>query len=181
MANGYSDDDLLEFLGHASQRGLMPAATAQSLAVAARNVFGILSDAERTDLRQLDLDAVIKRFNNKRAKDFNPSSLKEYGRRVHRAVQLFRQWREDPANFSPKTRATAAARRKDRSAKAELNFPVAVEPGLLQESGAPGGRGYRSAFPIRPGTVVTLDNIPNDLTADEAERLALFVKMLAVE
>ena len=91
MANKYSAEDILGFLDHASEHGLMPTTTAQSLAVAARNVFGILSDDERADLNRLDLNAVIKRFNNRRAKDFNPSSLKEYGRRVHRAIDLYTQ------------------------------------------------------------------------------------------
>jgi hypothetical protein len=44
MENAYSVDDLLEFLDHAGDRGLMPAATAQALAVASRNVLGILGD-----------------------------------------------------------------------------------------------------------------------------------------
>ena len=44
MANGYSADDLLEFLDHAGDKGLMPAATAQALAVATRNVLAIHSD-----------------------------------------------------------------------------------------------------------------------------------------
>ena len=115
MANAYSLDDLLDFLDHAGDRGLIPAATAQALAVATRNVLGVLSDSERNDLSQQDLDSVIKRFNNKRAKDFNPSSLKEYGRRLHRAVELFLAWREDPANFTVKTRATAGHRKRDKS------------------------------------------------------------------
>jgi hypothetical protein len=40
---------------------------------------------------------------------------------------------------------------------------------------------YRSAIPIRPGLVVTLVNIPSDLTSAEAERIAGFVRMLALE
>jgi hypothetical protein len=69
-------DNLLEFLDHAGERGLMPAATARALGVATRNVLAVLTDQEKADLRNQDLDAVIKRFNNKRARDFNPSSLK---------------------------------------------------------------------------------------------------------
>ena len=46
MANSYSADDLLEFLDHAGDKGLMPAATAQALAVATRNVMGILAEDE---------------------------------------------------------------------------------------------------------------------------------------
>ena len=179
MANGYSMDDLLEFLAHASDKGLMPAATATALGVASRNVLGMLDDSEREDIRNLDLDGVIKRFTNKRARDFSPTSLKEYGRRVRRAVDLFLSWRGDPANFTVKTRATNS-RKKDRPARSE---PLL---GLHEEGDAPvtpayDAGGYKSAFPIRPGTVVTVSNIPSDLTAAEAERLAKFVRMLALE
>jgi hypothetical protein len=74
MTNAYSTDDLLEFLDHAAKRGLMTTATAQALAVASRNVLGVLTAEERADLSRLDIDAVVKRFVNKRAKDFNPAS-----------------------------------------------------------------------------------------------------------
>jgi hypothetical protein len=178
MKNAYSTDDLLEFLGHASDRGLMPATTAQALAVASRNVLGILTEAERADLSQLDIDAVTKRFNNKRAKDFNPASLKEYARRVRRAIDLFLAWREDPANFTIKTRASNSSRKKERGAEsgesAKNEAQIDTVPAQLADT-------YQSSLPVRPGLVVTLANVPYDLTRAEAERLAAFVKMLAVE
>ncbi len=178
MANEYSLDNLLQFLEHAGDRGLMPVATAQALAVATRNVLGILADDEKADLSQLDLDAVIKRFTNKRARDFNPASIKEYSRRVRRAVDLFLGWREDPAHFTIKTRATGAARRKDKGI-ANGEFAIREAPAEQTAEETPGT--YRSAFPVRPGLVVTLIDIPNDLTRAEAERLADFIKMLAVK
>jgi hypothetical protein len=176
MANGYSTDDLLEFLDHAGDKGLMPAATAQALAVATRNVLAILSDAEKSDLSQLDLDTAIRRFTNRRAKDFNPTSLKEYGRRVRRAVGLFLNWREDPANFTIKTRNTSSPRKKD---KGTANSEPAVRD-MEQVPDDVAGT-YRSSVPVRPGLVVTLINIPNDLTSAEAERIAGFVRMLALD
>jgi len=180
MANAYSLDDLLDFLDHASDRGLMPAATAQALAVASRNVLAVLSDQEKKDVSQQDLDAVIKRFNNKRAKDFSPSSLKEYGRRLHRAVGLFLKWRDDPANFTVKTRATTVARKKDRSSVAEdADSPTSLIGSSSTLPTAPGT--YQSSIPVRPGAVVTLSNVPYDLTKAEAERLAEFVRLLAIE
>jgi hypothetical protein len=39
--------------------------------------------------------------------------------------------------------------------------------------------GYQTAFPVRPGQIVTISNIPDDLTRAEAERLAQFIQMLA--
>ncbi|MFT3906703.1 MAG: hypothetical protein QM718_10395 [Steroidobacteraceae bacterium] len=178
MANAYSADDLLEFLDHAGDKGLVPAATAQALAVATRNVLGILTDDEKADLAQLDLDATIKRFNNKRAKDFNPSSLKEYGRRIRRAVGLFLSWREDPANFAVKTRTTSAPRKKDK--ESGNSEPLAKEAPMGQIPDEVAGT-YHSSVPVRPGLVVTLVNIPYDLTGAEAERIAGFVRLLALE
>src|SRR5690349_13589149 len=161
MENAYSVDDLLEFLDHAGDRGLMPAATAQALAVASRNVLGILTEDEKTDLGQLDLEAVVRRFTNKRAKNFNPSSLKEYSRRVHRAIDLFLKWREDPANFTIKTRASGNSRRRDKGP--ENSEGTTREP---QSESVPVHRPgtYQSSIPVRPGWVVTLTNITHDLT-----------------
>lgn len=177
MANEYSVDDLLDFLSHAGDRGLMPAATARALAVAVRNVFGVLSDEERADIRKLDLNAVIKRFTNKRAKEFNPSSLKEYGKRAHRALNHFLLWRENPADFSVKTRVTAAGRKRDRAVRAEASSD---DDEIAERTPARGMGGYDSAFPVRPGRVVTISNVPEDLTPAEAERLSQFIRMLAI-
>lgn len=196
MQNTHSMDDLLAFLAHAGERGLMPAATAQALAVATRNVLGVLSAHEREQLPLDDLDGVIRRFTNKRAREFTPASLKEYARRLRRAVELYLQWSSDPANFSVKTRATSSASagrnapaRSPRDARAlasaEGNEAVdaagqgrgvtvdTTERPLASESG------YRTTFPIRPGHLVTITNVPVDLTSSEAERLAQFIRLLA--
>jgi hypothetical protein len=178
MANSYSADDLQKFLDHVGDKGLMPAATAQALAVATRNVLGVLAEDEKTDLSELDLDAAIERFNNKRARDFNPSSLKEYGRRVRRAVDLFLSWREDPASFTIKTRTTSAPRKRE---KGYGNGEPAMRETLTEQVPDEVAGTYRSAVPIRAGLVVTLLNIPYDLTDSEAERIAGFVRMLALK
>lgn len=186
MATTYTMTDLLDFLDHAGDKGLMPAATAGALAVATRNVLAVLDESEREDLGSVDLDAVVKRFTNKRARDFSPASLKEYGRRVHRAVTLYLGWRDDLANFTVKTRANPKSGKQDRPTSRETTRGVADHADPLRGAGPASARredgtGYRSAFPIRPGVVVTLSNIPEDLTVVEAERLARFVRILAID
>ncbi|MFZ1701885.1 MAG: hypothetical protein WBO10_05380 [Pyrinomonadaceae bacterium] len=184
MTNNYSLEDLLDFLSHTGNKGMMPTATSRALAVAVRNVFGVLDEDEQKNIGELDLNSVIKRFNNKRAKDFNPGSLKEYGRRVQRAIELYEQWKENPAEFSVKTRSTGARRKTGRTTQTDINhhepapssatYPVTPIP--------PGRRGtFQSSFPVGPGRVVTLSNIPEDLTSGEADKLAQFVRLLAVE
>jgi len=179
MSNAYSVDELLGFLDHAAEKGLMPPATATALAVACRNVFGVLSDEEKKDVGRLDLDAVVKRFQNKRAKDFTGPTLKEYGRRVHRAVNLFLEWREDPANFQAPTRATSPTRRRKPDSEPEIEPGSAVTTLGSTPQASPGT--YQTAVPLGRDRIVTLLNVPADLTKAEAKRLAAFVEMLAVD
>jgi hypothetical protein len=177
MSNEYSIDDLLGFLDHAADRGLLPPATAQALAVASRNVMGVLSEDEKRDVRSLDQDAVVKRFQNKRAKDFSTDTLAEYGRRFRRATDLFTSWRNDPAKFHAPTRATSAGRKKRGDVDREGDSDA---PGTRSTPFPPSLPGaYQTAVPLGPNRIVTLSNVPSDLTAEEAERLASFVRMLA--
>ena len=161
METGYSVTDLYKFLGQMEADGLIPSATAQALTGACRSVFALLTEGEGDDLRTLDARQLFQRFVNKRGADFNANSRKEYGRRMQRSIELFLRWREDPANFGVETRVRRTARLAER--------PHALHGDL-----------YNSSIPIRQGVVVTLLNIPRDLTAVEAERLATFVRMLPV-
>ncbi|MCC6317901.1 MAG: hypothetical protein IT361_09440 [Gemmatimonadaceae bacterium] len=178
MAHEYSVDDLIDFLEYAGDCGLLPATTAQTLTAAARTVLGVLDDDERQHLDQQDLDVVVDRFTEQRGKDFYPSSIREYARRVHRAVGLFRRWREDPDGFGAQGRASSGARRRERAGDAGAPFVDADDPAAACRTPRPGR--YHSALAVRPGVVVTLSNVPCDLTGEEAERLATFVRMLVV-
>lgn len=184
MTNKYSLDDLLAFLDHSGNKGLMPVATSRALAVAARNIFAVLDEEEQKNIGELNLETIIKRFNNKRATDFNPASLREYARRVKRAVELYEQWKDNPAGFSVKTR-NAGTRKKstslienviDDQTESDDNVTTVAIHSAQSRPGT-----YHSSFPVGPGRVITVSNIPEDLTSSEAEKLAQFVKMLAVD
>ncbi len=179
MSNAFSADDLLEFLEHAAEKGLLPPATAAALAVASRNILGVLTEEERKDLARLDLEAAIRRFHNKRAKDFTGPTLKEYGRRLQRAVTMFLDWREDPANFRPVTRATSPARKRKNNSEAEDEAELTARASGPVPQLAPGT--YQTSVPLSVDRIVTLVNVPADLTKAEAKRLAAFVEMLAID
>ena len=181
----YGSAAVLDFLTHAGERGMLPTATASALAVACRTVFEILELGEAEDLRSVDLDRLVSRFVNKRARDFNPASLKEYGRRVKRAWDLFIAWKSDPANFAPKTRSTVPSKRGKRATRSDAaevvpTAPMTVASTPVHSAVTSMPDSFSTAFPIRRGHIVTLSNIPDDLTADEAERLASYIKLLGV-
>jgi hypothetical protein len=140
----------------------------------------VLTPKERANLLNVQSAAVIKRFNRKFADHFSAGSLKEYGRRFERALELFKQWNADPTNFSVPTRLTRRARASKTVANAAHGATGSSTAERAPDVRA-GALGFQSSFPVRPGTVVTLLNIPSDLTKAEAERLAQFVRMLAVD
>jgi len=192
MGEGHTVEELLDFLTHAGARGLMPAATAQALAVATRKVFAVLEGAEGTGLPLDDLEGVIRRFHSARHRDLTPSSLTEYERRVRRASALFLQWKQDPARFTVPTRATSpstmrrntSARRgvssRQAPANASTEHPVPVDtlsPPVTPASSTV----YDTTLPVRSGHMVQLSNLPVDLTRAEAERLAQFVRLLGAD
>ena len=171
-------EDVLDFLSHAGDKGLMPAATSTALAVATRNVFGVLGEDEQKNIKALDLDTIIRRFDTKRKKDFNPTSLKEYGRRVRRVIELYEQWQDNPANFSVKTRVARKPRKVSQveAPKPVFNHSTTDVPPTPPRTGT-----FQSSCPVGPGRVVTLSNIPEDLTSAEADKLARFVRVLAID
>lgn len=175
-----SDEGLLAFLETAGEHGSLPRATAAALTVASRRVMEVLTARERVNLLNVEPAVVVKRFNHKFGESFSPGSLKEYGRRFERALELFKQWNANPSNFSVPTRLTKRARQGRTgtdSARGETRASFEESAPAVQA----GDSRFHSSFPVRPGTVVTLLNLPSDLTKAEAERLAQFVRMLAVE
>ena len=177
----YGDTDVLQFLDHAAERGMMPSTTANSLKVASGKLFEILTDSERLDVRRLDLDELAKRFQNKRARDYSPSSLKEYGRRTKRAVDLFLQWKSSPADFKVATRSTVVSRRAPhprQPTEIGTETETHVAPPLSRSASNSTASAFDTALPLRAGVVVGIQNVPVDLTAAEAERLAQFVRLL---
>lgn len=175
-----SDEGLLAFLDVAATRGSLPRATAAALTVASRRVMEVLTAKERANLLNVESAAVVKRFNRKFADHYSAGSLNEYGRRFERALELFKQWNANPTNFSVPTRLTKRARASKAvadSAHGGTGTPP-EDPAPAMQAGA---SSFHSSFPVRPGTVVTLLNVPSDLTKAEAERLAQFIRMLAVE
>lgn len=175
-----SDEGLLAFLDLAAVQGALPRATAAALTVASRRVMAVLTPKERANLLNVKSAAVIKRFNRKFADNFSEGSRNEYGRRFERALALFKEWNVDPENFSVPTRLTKRSR-ANKVAVGSAQGPKKTSMEDQTPAVRSGASGFQSSFPVRPGTVVTLLNIPSDLTRAEAERLAHFVKMLAVE
>ena len=177
---------LVEHWTWAAEKGQMNRNTAGALRTACVHVLGAVDNWEQIDVTSLDVDDVIRRFQNLRARDFNPMSLNTYARRFRNAVASFLEHAKDPAGWKPVSRAAkvgtnangrATARRgkratEDRAESGQTGGDSTPAPALIGLIEYP--------FPLRDNLVARL-MLPRDISAAEAKRLYGFMMALAVD
>lgn len=185
MAASHHVDELLKFLVTASQKGWIKPNTAASLKGACERVLGVLDPEEKVDVAKIDVDAVLRRFANKNS-DVSPQSLRVYGSRIRSAVKHFTESKANPTGWKPPTgrSARASSKGKGTEGKTEKNprKTTKTKPtgGSSNEAPAVLDRGLSYPFPLRADVTITISNIPRDLRASEVDRIAQFLKALAL-
>lgn len=171
VANGRS---LVDFWSHASQKGLMNQNTAASLRAACSEVMGVLEDWENVDLRGLDLEETIRRFQNLGNSKYKPESLQAYARRFRMALPSFLSYLDNPAGWKPAARDSRAREKQAPTEQSKQRPPGRGAPpkplgGLLDYF-----------FPLRENQTIQL-SLPPDLKMAEVERLQAFLASLAID
>lgn len=183
MSPDFSKLALMKFLDTVVAKGLMNANTAAGLKAACSRILDDIADAD--DVRGVDVNTAVVRYNNRNPGALAPNSLAEYQRRVSRAILEFVRWVEDPAGFKPRARgATGNNGRKGKLTRSpddsvgatrhEIPTPVA------HATPAPTSTGLPLSYPLRPDFLAQVV-IPRDLSADEARRLGAFLLTLAAD
>jgi hypothetical protein len=175
-----SGGGLIEFLNHASEKGMVNSNTVGALRAASKEVLSAVEPEgwEAVDLRTIDVEDFATRFERLRAGRLKPESLGVYKSRFRNALQMYFKFLENPSGWRYKSERPAGPRKKPAAVL------VAAEGASAPEA-QPDGRGPRAStidypFPLRPGMVVTL-KLPVDLTRPEAKRLAGFIDSLALD
>lgn len=181
MSSDYSKNALMKFLGTMVEKGLMNANTAGGLTAACTKILDDIEGGE--DVRGIDINTAVIRYNNRNPGALAPNSLAEYKRRVSRAILDFVSWVENPAGFKPRSRGSPAkngrqteATPKKRAASHDQDAPPPAHgmPAVTPSAGLP------LSYPLRPDFLAQVV-IPRDLTADEARRLGAFLLTLAAD
>jgi len=166
------------FLGHwdwAASKGLMNKNTAYGLRAACRRVLGVLDDWENVDIKEINVEETLTRFQNLRKTDFKPQVLETYKRRFRQAVSSYLSYVEDPGNW----KATTRKRRRQPS----INDRGATPAGKDVTGGGyelPSAGLVEYPFPLREGQNARLV-LPRDLKTSEVKRLTAFMATLAVD
>lgn len=178
----YSLDALNRFFDFAANKGLLKRNTAQSRKLAANKILAVLEESEKADLREVDIDKAFERFQNLQGTDYKPDSLQVYLSRLRTAVSDFTSYVDNPAGFKPSSaqRASSSKGRRESGEKTGANKSGAGEEGKTEKHDFHDSHHIIVPVPLREGITVKISNLPSDLTAAEAGRLAAIIKAYAV-
>ena len=182
MLESYSKLSLLTFLDTLADKGLANTNTANSYRVSVNKILGDLSPDEDLDVRRVDVETAVRRFNNRNPGLLSPSSLAEYQRRVTNVIREFVRYTENPAGYKTAGKSTGQ-KKPEKVAKAKEN-PKPLQEAGSHSSGAqyftPPSSGLSLSYPLRPDFLAQIV-IPRDMKTDEARRLSAFVMTLATD
>lgn len=187
----------VQFLDAAAEKGWFNPASARALRVAFGKIMSIDDDWEQTDLRELDLDEHFDRFRTLRRNEYSDGSLRVYHSRFQQSVRMYLARLNNDQNwksYGPSPRSSSGKGKvKTAAATAKLTTTAVDDPSALQvpidldvfdertpppmSNGHTAVRQIDHVFPLRDELDVTL-RLPRDLTSDEAEALATFIRSL---
>jgi hypothetical protein len=188
---------LLAFLDWAGSRGEMNAGTAGSRAVAVRRVLEIENTPlESIDLRQLDVEDLLNRFETLKRLEYTSKSMDVYKSRVKNSIGTYLAWLDKRPDWKTLYRPIAGpakdhngnprrkiAPRKPGETPANTSLSEDDQAG---ESIAAGPTGVTPMIPyevpLRSGGELRARLVlPADLTRLDADRLCRFISSLAFE
>jgi hypothetical protein len=183
---------MIAFINWAIKKNEILENSGVALRTGARRVLETDESLFDTDMRTLDVEDVIRRFRNKqRGGDFKEASVDDYARRFKQSVEMYVKWLSDDASWRPPARKAAPAKAQPKNGgQSKAAQPAASAQAVVPSQPTPatgvtpvtpvGVEMVKYPFLVRPGVRVHVE-LPADLTAKEADRVAKFVASLAFE
>lgn len=151
--------------------------SAAALKTACTNVLAALDGWEGVDVRTLDIDDALRRFQNKRGREFKPATVRAYQQRFRFAVEEFLRYVADPSSWRSPSRVAATRKEPRRPSAKEISPRTSDFTSTGPEAAA---EWLDYPFPLREGRIARL-RLPPDLKVAEARRLSAYLMALAVD
>jgi hypothetical protein len=174
----YTPERLLDFLREAPTQGVLNPAVARSRANAIEQLFTELTPDERADIRRIDVDRLAGRLHKIQGSTIRAEVLDLYRSRVHEALVDYLAWLKNPTTFS-----TISGNTLRRDIRGIVPDTTSAEEARALEDIALATSERRKDFisvPLRDGVTVYITNLPLDLSAAEAGRIARVLAALAL-
>lgn len=180
--SNYSSKDLFAFLEWAASRHVVKKNTADSWKTASQKVLETLDASEQEDLRSLDIDDALQRFENRAGRNYKPESLRIYRSRFSTAVEQFLKWKSNPSTYKLEGRAkTSSAKSANRTTVDRKRVVPSDKSGTILERSDSPTEAWMLPIPLRPGVLVKIFGLPLDLTPSEARKIGAVIAALAGE
>jgi hypothetical protein len=191
-ARNHSATAFLKFLDYVGERNLMKRNTVDSWRTASQKVLDALDESDKEDLRTLNVEQAVSRFENKAAGNYKPESLRVYKGRFSAALNHFLKWSDDPSGFkvSIGNRAGKAKAKpplsKDGASKGISTVRNTASPSRNSEGQSAAAEALMNVdslvlpIPLRPGVLVKVFGIPTDLSEAEARKITAVISAYAI-
>jgi hypothetical protein len=176
-ADDYTPDRLMAFLRDAAMQGRINPAVAKSRQSAIEQLFVELDDRERADIRRIDVDRLCQRLHKLQDSSIRPEVVMVYNKRVQAALADYFAWLDNPQAFS--SIGGDGFRKEKRHAASDKE--IAREQKALEEITLSASEWPADliAVPLREDRTVYVQNLPLDLTAREARKIARVIQAMA--
>lgn len=179
-------DALVEHWKRMAEKHLVNENTAGALRAACTKVLGVFGDDWKgVDVRSLDVDDVLLRFQNKHHKDLTPQSLATYQSRFKTALNGYLEYLENPSGWRPKASKAKVSPVRPRPDAVSPSRSATVSPAEDNGDADDGNFSVPAdtlthRFPLSDGSLATLV-LPVQLRKADVRRLTAFLDALAFE
>lgn len=190
MSFPYTADGLKEFIQFLSDKGLLNPNTAGGMRTAAEKVLSALDENERQNIKGLDVETALRRFQNKNPGAIAPDSARVYQSRLGRALQLLDEFNLNPTGFKVKSIGNGKAaengaqtkKKQDPRRSKTIKNSMGVNPPNTPEfqNAVVRTQSVSLMFPLREDFNAQFV-IPKNLKLREAKKLAAYFELLAVD
>jgi len=183
---------MIAFLERIGNHGEINPATARALRAAANAVLAVEADPMDVNIREIDVENLLERFENLNRARMRDNSITTYRSRFRRSVAMYINWLDKAPDWrnpgKPQSAKSAGAGvaggRRSRSTRrgsqpVQSAETAAMEPSTRMDS-VPARRLVAYDIPLQPDFLVRI-TLPADLTPAEAGRVSRFVENLAFD
>jgi hypothetical protein len=179
-------EGLMEYCDYLIDKGYAGASAVNPWKSAAKQVFATVEDGEdygSLDVKNLDLDEYMGRFETKARGKLKQESVVAYRQRVRKALDSYRDYLDNPNGWRPPTMRQGPKRTSADQAttsKANGNSKPTNGNGNGHAAEGNGSNLIDYPFPLQSGQIAHV-RLPAKLEKGDAERLATFVRTLVFE
>lgn len=176
---------LLAFMDFMIDKGYGSAGAISPWKSAAKQVFSTVEgdDFENVDVRSLDIDEYMDRFQNRTIGKYSAESLRAYRQRFRKAVEAYRAYLADP-NWRPSLKRTARPKKGGADSSKRSKATTTPSPDQAATSPAPSAPAaslIAYPFPLKSGQMAQLHLPAQGLDRDDADRLTHFLRALVFD